>query len=229
LPADDRYRNLNELCSMLEHYYNGDAFQRVIYADSHDSAANGGRRLAEGITPGEPTSMYARRRSLQAAALALTAPGIPMLFQGQEFLTGGSFNDWESLDWEASEKFGGIVDAHRHLVGLRRNSYGNTRGLLGNSINIIHMNEAAKVLAYHRWDQGGPGDDVMVIFNFSNQAITDYSMGFPKDGAWNVRFSSDWKGYSPDFTDVTSTDIEAGNNNANISIGPYSVLILSQG
>jgi 1,4-alpha-glucan branching enzyme len=31
---------------------------------------------------------YARKRSTLAAAMVFTAPGIPMLFQGQEFLEG---------------------------------------------------------------------------------------------------------------------------------------------
>ncbi len=37
--------------------------------------------------------------------MVLTAPGIPMLFQGQEFLEDGWFQDHIPLDWEKDERF----------------------------------------------------------------------------------------------------------------------------
>ena len=226
--ADDAYRNLGELSGILEHRYNGDAFQRVIYSDSHDSAANGGARLSEEITPGDADSIYSQRRSLIAASLVLTAPGVPMLFQGQEFLEGGSFNDWRALDWERSEKLDGIVLAHKHLIALRKNEYGNTRGLTGQSFTVLHLNEESKVLVYHRWDQGGAGDDVVVVFNLANREQKDYFVNFPRPGVWQVRFNSDWKGYSPDFKGSSTKDVHVDGDGAALDIAPYSVLILSQ-
>ena len=226
--ADDAYRNLGNMAGILEHRYNGDAFQRVIYSDSHDSAANGGARLSEEISPGNPTSLYSKRRSLLASAIILTAPGVPMLFQGQEFLEGGSFNDWQALDWEQAEKLSGIVTANKHLIALRRNLYGNTRGLSGQSFTILHLNEENKVIAYHRWDQGGSGDDVIIVLNLANKIQKDYFINFPRKGVWRVRFNSDWKGYSPDFKDTKITEVNVENDGATITIAPYSVLILSQ-
>lgn len=226
--ADDAYRNLGDLISMLEHRYNGDAFQRLIYSDSHDSAANGGARLSEEISPGDPDSVYSQRRSLIAAALVLTSPGVPMLFQGQEFLEGGSFNDWQALEWNRSEKLSGIVLAHKHLIALRKNQYGNSRGLTGQSFRILHLNEESKVMAYHRWDQGGAGDDVIIVFNFANRQQKDYFINFPRTGTWYVRFNSDWKGYSPEFKDTSISEVSVDGDGATVSIAPYSVLILSQ-
>lgn len=227
-PPDDTHRDLGLLVSTLERRYNGDAFQRVIYSDSHDSAANGGARLNEEITPGDPDSLYAKRRSLIAAALVLTAPGIPMLFQGQEFLQGGSFNDWRALDWDNAEKMSGIVLAHKHLIALRRNQYNNTRGLQGHGFAVLHLNEESKVLAYHRWDQGGPGDDVVVVINFANRVQKDYLIHFPCPGIWRARFNSDWKGYSQDFKDTQLDTVTVENGQAPVTIAPYSVLIFSQ-
>lgn len=227
--VDDSYRHLGELSAMLERRYSGDAFRRVIYSDSHDSAANdGASRLSEEISPGNPSSLYARRRSLLAAALVLTAPGVPMMLQGQEFLEGGSFNDWRALDWRRAEKLSGIVLANKHLIALRRNLYGNSRGLIGQSFTILHLDEESKILAYHRWDQGGPGDDVVVILNFANKVQKDYSIHFPRSGAWRVRFNSDWKGYSRDFKDTPADLVTVENDRASVTIAPYSALILSQ-
>lgn len=226
--VNDADRNLTAVCSMLTKRYNNDAFQRIIYSDSHDSAANGGARLTQEISPQNPTSVFARRRSLVASAITLTSPGIPMLFYGQEFLEEGSFNDWRGLDWEKAEKFEGMVLAHAHMIALRKNQYGTTRGLTGQSFSIIHLNEESKLLAYHRWDNGGAGDDVVVIINFANRLQKDYSINFPHKGTWVVRFNSDWKGYSPDFRNTTTSTVAVDDDSGQFTIGPYSVLILSQ-
>jgi 1,4-alpha-glucan branching enzyme len=227
--TDDASRNLHQVTDALARYYNGDAFQRVIYSESHDSAANGAARLAEEISPGNAGSLYARRRLLLASAIIMTAPGVPMLFQGQEFMEGGSFNDWQTLDWTKAETFAGITLAHKHLIALRKNQYGHTGGLIGQSFAVLHLNEETKVLAYHRWDQGGPGDDVVAVCNFANRVQHGYSIAFPRSGQWRVRFCGDWKGYSQDFKDITPSEVMVEENGAGvIDLAPYSVLILSQ-
>ena len=43
-------------------------------------------------------SVFAKRRSTLAAAIILTAPGIPMLFQGQELLETRTFDFAEQGD-----------------------------------------------------------------------------------------------------------------------------------
>jgi len=226
--VNDSDRNLTDICSALEKRYNGQSFQRVIYSDSHDSAANGAARLSEEISPGNPSSVFARKRSLLASAIVLTAPGIPMLFQGQEFMQGGSFNDWETLDWDKAEQFDGIVLATKHLIALRKNQHGNTGGLCGPSVRIMHLNEDSKVLAYHRWGVGGPGDDVMVIINLANTKHNDYWLNFPRHGVWTARFCSDWEGYDPDFKNITTEQVHVEGEGGSLPLAPYSVTILSQ-
>jgi 1,4-alpha-glucan branching enzyme len=226
---EDASRNLTYLVNLLSNRYNDAAFERVVYADSHDSAANGSQRLNEQISPKQPASLYARKRSLQAAGLVLTIPGIPMLFQGQEFMQGGEFNDWEGLDWEAGKSHLGIAQAYRDLINLRRNKYKNTGGLSAQCFSILHLNEESKVLAYHRWENGGPGDDVLVVFNFSNNTLKDYGINFPLDGSWHIRFNSGFKGYSSDFKELDSPEIrEVQNGFGTVSIAPYSMIVLSQ-
>jgi 1,4-alpha-glucan branching enzyme len=226
--VNDADRNLETLRAALTQNYNGDCFQRVIYSDSHDSAANGGARLNELISPGNAGSVFARRRSLVAAALVLTSPGIPMIFQGQEFLEDGPFNDWDGLNWDKAEQFAGIALAYKHMIALRRNMYGNTAGLTGRAVNVLHLNNNAKVMAYHRWDAGGPGDDVVVVVNFANKVQENYKVGFPREGKWTVRFNSDWDGYSPDFKNTTTSEVQVDGGTGAVNLGPYAILILSQ-
>lgn len=225
---NDGDRNLSALCDELKIMHNGTPFKRVIYSDSHDTAANGGTRLNETIAPGNAANLYARKRSLLASALVLTAPGIPMLFQGQEFMQDGSFSDWQAMEWDKTEQFKGIVEANQHLVALRKNAHGNAAGLSGQSFNILHVDENNKVMAYHRWQNGGPNDDVIVVINFANKTFKDYKMDLPRDGVWPLRFNSAWHGYSPDFKDIPVIDVTAENKQASFTLPPYSALIFSQ-
>jgi 1,4-alpha-glucan branching enzyme len=213
----------------LERVYNGDAFEKVVFSDSHDTAANGSVRLNDAVTPENPTSLPARQKSLLATALSLTAPGIPMLLQGAEFLQEGAFNDWQALEWSHTDTHAGFVQAHQHLIDLRLNIHQNTAGLSGQHSAVFHQDDNNHVIGYHRWDNGGAGDDTLVIANFSNTSLHDYRLALPLTGTWTVRFNSSWKGYGSDFPELALDQIvtEDGTN-ATIQLAPYSVLILSQ-
>lgn len=212
----------------LERTYNGSAFDKVIFADSHDTAANGGARLNEAATPGNAESLSARHRVLLASALTLTAPGVPMLLQGQEFMQEGSFNDWQRLEWGKTEQFAGIVLAHQHLIDLRRNRYGNTGGLLGNTTELIHRDDKNAVLAFRRVNQGGVGDDTVVIINFSDKTLKDYELTLPTVDSWRVRFNSSWKGYNVDFHETHVSKVRPNEERrGSLELAPFNVLILS--
>jgi 1,4-alpha-glucan branching enzyme len=213
----------------LVHSYNGQAFQKVIFSDSHDTAANGWTRLNEATTPGNAGSVFARQRTLVAHALSLTAPGVPMILQGEEFMQQGSFNDWQMLEWDKTTKFAGIVLAFQHLINLRKDAYGNTTGLSSQSINVFHQDIANNIIAYHRWGSGGPLDDVLVIVNFSDVRFKEYKLYVPIPGMWHVRFNSSWKGYSPDFNETNISQVMTDENSQlRLELADYNVLILSQ-
>ena len=139
------------------------------------------------------------------------------------------------MDWNQQDQFRGIIRMYRDLIKLRLNQTGCSRGLCGQFTQVYHLNDAQKVLAFHRWDQGGPADDVVVIANFSNNALDEYTIGFPANGHWTLRFNSDWHGYSELFKGHPSSDINTIESSrdalpfqASLSIAPYSVLIYSQ-
>lgn len=232
---EDEQRSLAAVRDAICYRYNDDAFDRVIYSESHDEVANGKARVPQEINPNDPKGWYARKRSILAAAMVFTAPGIPMLFQGQEFLEGEWFRDTVPLDWDKSDEFHGIVRLYRDLIRLRLNRAGFTRGLCGQFTQVSHLNEERKVIAFHRWDKGGPADDVVVVANLFREPQDGYVIGFPAAGTWKLRFNSDWQGYSDDFHGHPSTDVVAEPGecdgfpfHAALSIGPYSVLIFSQ-
>jgi 1,4-alpha-glucan branching enzyme len=132
------------------------------------------------------------------------------------------------LDYYKADRFAGIRCIYRDLIRLRRNWYDNTRGLRGHQVNVHQVNDRDKVMAFHRWDRGGPRDDVAVVLNLGNRAYDAYRVGLPRGGQWQVRFNGDWRGYSQLFTDHPSYNFWAqpgGNNDAipfggDVGLGP---------
>lgn len=240
ISTEDDQRDIEAVAAALRSRYDDDPFDRIIFTESHDEVANGKARVPEEIAPGESAGYFAKKRSILGAALVLTAPGIPMLFQGQEFLEDGWFSDQDPLDWRKAGRHRGILLLYQKLIKLRRNLEGTTRGLLGPHVNVFHTNNQEKVLAFHRWDQGGSGDDVIVVVNFGNRPRPSYTLGFPHEGLWHVRFNSDEQIYDPAFgahtcPDVVAAPVPAVTDSAagldywgNVTLAPYTVLILSQ-
>jgi 1,4-alpha-glucan branching enzyme len=231
----DEGRNLDALRAAITTSYSGDAFRRVVYTESHDEVANGRVRVPHDIWPGNPGSWFSRKRSTLGAVMVLTSPGVPMLFQGQEFLEDEWFRDTDPLDWSKKERFQGVFKMYQDLVRMRLDGGGGFAGLRGHGVNVFHINHADKVMAYHRWNRGGPGDDVLVVLNLANRSHDSYAIGFPRGGWWRVRFNSDWTGYGADFGNHLGYDTLARDGgrdglafHGNIGIGPYSALILTQ-
>lgn len=235
ITGNDADRNMYAVKDAVQRYYNGSHTQRVIYTESHDEVNNGRSRVPEEIWPGNAASWFSKKRSTLGAALVFTSPGVPMIFQGQEMLEDGFWSDTDPIDFAKATTHSGIVAMYRDMIRLRRNWYNNTRGLRGNNCNVFHVNNTNKVIAFHRWESGGVGDDVVVVANFGNTGYSSYNIGFPQGGTWNVRFNSDWNGYSGDFSNwnAYNTTANAGAKdglgyNGNVGIGPYTVIILSR-
>lgn len=141
---------------------------------------------------------YARSRSRVASGLLLTAPGIPMIFMGQEFLEDKNWSDnaaaGDNIWWDGLEGLNGITadknmgDFHRFmtdLITLRRVQ----PALRGEGLYVLpdHNN---RVVAFQRWVEG-VGRDVMVVATLSESTFWSYQIGFPSPGQWLEVFNSD--------------------------------------
>lgn len=231
----DQDRDMSALAVVLDRRYGEDPFSRVIFTESHDADSNGGTRVPTEIDPARPDSVDAKKRSILGAVMVLTAPGIPLLFQGQEILETHWFDSGFPVDWANATRNPGIVQLYRDLIRLRRNCSNSTRGLRGGGLQIHHVNETDKLIAYHRWDAGGPGDDTLVLLNLSNRSFDSYTVGVPRAGQWQVRLNSDWSGYDPAFGNQLSVAASAGPGSRDempysieVGVGAYAALILSQ-
>ena len=233
ITTNDVDRKMSDIQGAITHTYNGLTNQRVICTEDHDIDANGNQRIPSMISPSTPGDLMARRRSTLGAAIALTSPGIPMLFMGQEFLEDGAFSDTNPLDWTKATTYSSILQLYKDLIRLRRNLDGNSVGLTGSNVDVFHVNDTAKVIGYRRWKAAG--DDVIVLANFSSKPYTSYDLGLPAAGTWHVRLSSDDTRYSSDFTGVGTGDVTAAAATrdglpytGSFALGPYSVVIASQ-
>jgi 1,4-alpha-glucan branching enzyme len=223
----DGNRNMNALQGAMDGY----GFSRVLYSETHDlvGALNGSsaQRLPVRIQPANPYSYYARKRSMLAAAIVMTSPGIPMLFMGQEMVTTNQFSDSTPLDWSRVNTYSNVVSFYRDMIHLRRNLDGVSWGLTGPDVSWHAVDNSAKLLAFHRWG-AGPNDQVMAVINCSNVQLNNYQInGFPVNGTWYVNLNSDWKKYGADFGDEGSLLVQVSGNSGTVTIAPYSVLILS--
>ena len=155
-------------------------------------------RIANLADPSNSRSWYARSRAKVATGLLLTAPGVPMIFMGQEFLEDKYWTDWAVghpellIWWEGLEgKDKAMSDQHRFtrdLMWLRRKH----PALRGEGLNVIHVHNDNRVIAFHRWVPD-VGRDVVIVASLNEGTFYNHSyrIGFPIGGHWNEVFNSD--------------------------------------
>lgn len=228
--------SIDELCRSIE-VSPERAYRRVLYTESHDEAGGAGGRFQQVIHQWENDYPTARMRAAQATAVMFTSPGIPMIFQGQEFAEQVAFSDTRALDWSKLKQNGGTVTLLKDLLALRRNDHNNTRGLSGDYVKACESTRADRIAAFHRWSIGGPGDDVIVVTNLSKQYHVQYELDFPSPGDWRVRLDTSSSRYNaggprkrPEtrvVESVRNSSAETGFS-GRVDIGPWCTLVLSQ-
>ncbi len=229
--SSDADRNMSTVKNLLDGW---PGLHRVVFSEAHDYIARNHNRsrLPTEIDPGDPYSIWARKRALLAAGIVMTTPGIPMIFQGQEMNETLAFHDDTPLRWSHSNDYAGIVRAYTDLIHMRRNLRGGTAGLKGSGVNVHHVDHNNKVVAYIRWDAGGQVDDVVGIVNFSATRWTNgnYWIAFPSAGTWYRHFNSDNTNYATDFGNIGYAQIEAAGSppGAFINMGMYSLQVYSK-
>jgi 1,4-alpha-glucan branching enzyme len=176
------------------------SWRAVVHLENHD-LVDADRENKNEILPRVPALAHwddrrdplARSRSRLATAILLTAPGIPMLFMGEEFLEDKPWHNNPSRDdlfiyWNGLASSGAMRDFlrfTRELCWLRRRQ----PALCGEGINPYYVHNLDRVLAFHRWVEG-EGRDVIVIASFAEQTGSR-DLPFPVGGHWNEVFNSD--------------------------------------
>lgn len=155
-------------------------------------------RIARLADATDARSWYARSRSRVATGILLTAPGVPMLFMGEEFLEDKLWSDdpnaddlliwWDGLDG-LDPAMGDFHRCIRDLIALRHRH----PALRADPINVFHIDNVNRVLAFHRWIPT-TGRDIVVVASLNEAAFSwgSYQLGLPLAGAWLEAFNSDF-------------------------------------
>jgi 1,4-alpha-glucan branching enzyme len=171
------------------------AWRTVTCIENHDLVFKGRQpRIAALADPSNSRSWYARSRARVAAGLLLTAPGIPQLFMGQEFLEDKQWNmapDANHLIWwqgyEGADKaMGDHWRCVADLIARRRD----LPALRSDGVHAYYVNDDDRMLAFHRWVEG-VGGDVVVVVSLAETTRYGYDLGFPIAGVWREAFNSD--------------------------------------
>jgi len=196
---------MTELAEGLAPVYLHDLWRGVQGIENHDlvlkpkeadDSSYRMQRIPRAADPANPRSWWARSRSRVALGLVLTAPGIPMLFMGQELLADKQWTDevtqhpelliqWHGLD-APDPVMRDFLRFTRELIALRWR----LPALRGEGFRVTHVHDEHRVLAFHRW-LPGEGRDVVIVVSFSNYNLYDYRIGFPGYGSWREAFNSD--------------------------------------
>lgn len=169
-----------------------DAWRAVQYIESHDTVDQDGPRIASLAGGGNSRTWYATSRSRVATGLLLTAPGIPMLFMGEEFYEDKRWSDnpvGSLIYWNGLKSDRVMIDFHRFtrdLIWLRRKH----PALRAEGVATVVMDDFNRVLAYQRWIPD-MGRDAVVVASFNESTQYGYRVPFPSQGHWFEVFNSD--------------------------------------
>jgi len=172
------------------------AWQAVPCVENHDIVKVGTDLRIPALADGSNhRSWYARSRSRFATGLLLTAPGIPQLFMGQEFLEDKQWScdpNAPNLIWWSGLNAGtdpAMVNHLRFTQDLIRLRW-NYPALRGENVHPFHVHDQNRVIAFHRWLEG-TGQDVILVATLAENTWFDYGIGFPFPGPWAEIFNSD--------------------------------------
>jgi len=179
---------------------------KVVYHESHDEAGNSTYREGDHEVRSARTMMvavagnlrddsrpWAKARCRVAAGLTVLAAGTPMFFMGEEvgaakpYLHNDFVNCREDL---AGLRAGDGQDLFRYYQDLIRLWRG-APALRSANIEILHVHDANRVLAFRRWSGN---DAFLVAASLSNRPFADgYAISHPSlgDGAWTEVLNSD--------------------------------------
>jgi 1,4-alpha-glucan branching enzyme len=232
--TSDSAVNMGTVASSIGQAFNGIFTQNLNYTESHNEVTDGGQRLTTLIDPSAPTSWLALKKSTLGAAILFTSPGVPMIYQGQEFVENEPLAVNMPLQWNLATQFASIRKLWTAVAAARKNTSGHTPNLAGDGLNIYQVDDTNKLMAYERFDSQSPGT-VVVVANFTGNTESNMTVGFPASGTWITRFNSDSKIYSSTFSGAGSVAVKAIGGaysgmpySGRVTVGQYSVLILSQ-
>jgi 1,4-alpha-glucan branching enzyme len=184
------------------------ANKKVVYHESHDEAGNSAdetsKRTIVAAVNSAPligeTRRYAEARSRFACGMAMLSAGIPMFFMGEEVGAQKPFTykyflqNREDLYGERQTTGQNLFKFYQDIIRLRLNH----SALKSNSIEIIHIHNVNRVIAFLRQDEN---EQLLVVASLNNKPFNfGYDIDNSKlgEGFWKEIFNSEKQGYGGD-------------------------------
>ena len=159
------------------------------------------------------------KRAKLAAALLMTAMGVPMLWMGEEFgehkRKSQTVTQPKKIAWPLLERAENrdLFEYYKKLIALRTEN----PALQSDNIEFFHENADAKVLAYVRWHE--QGDRVIVVANFSDQNLSGYNVETRLIASVQETSLQNWRDL------FTNTEVAAADDGLVIDLPQYSALV----
>lgn len=210
------------------------ASHKVVYHESHDEAGNsyyqdGGNRVesrrtivaAVNSAPliGE-TRRYGEARCRFACGMTMLSAGTPMFLMGEEvgaqkpYRYGDFLQNREDLLGERATNGARLFRFYHDIIGLRLSH----NGLRSHNIDIIHVHNANRLIAFRRWDDEG---EFLIVASLNNSPfVAGYTIASPRlgDGDWREIFNSDSEPYGGDNVGNSGATITTSQNQMQIIV-----------
>ncbi len=177
--------------------------QKVVYESSHDEAGDdpGTERTILVAVNGAPlvgdTRRYAEARCRFACGMSMLFAGTPMLLMGEEVgaqneYTYDRFNDEEDLASLRRSTGAQLFRFYQDIIRFRLAA----PALRSRNIDVIHTDNAGRVLAFRRWENA---TEYLIAASLNNAAFDNpsYVLNHPALGStgWRECFNSDSETY----------------------------------
>jgi 1,4-alpha-glucan branching enzyme len=117
------------------------------------------------------------------AAVLLTAPGIPMIWMGQEFGESApkQVNERQTIDWALlqNDRNTNLLRYYQGLTKLHKEN----PALLGETFEIVYRDHERCLLGYKRWND--EGNIVIVVVNFKDEYAGGFEISNWPNGNWH--------------------------------------------
>jgi 1,4-alpha-glucan branching enzyme len=211
----------------------GASNRRVVYHESHDEAGNAdgsGRTMNEAVRWApmtDSTRRYAEARTRFAVGMALTSPGTPMFFMGEEVASTRDFKyrgfrfARQDLEGEAKGTGRGMFQFYRDAIELRR-------GLTSRNNAVVYVHNGDRIVAFRRWGDNG---EYLVVGSLSNRP---FDRGYTiqgvagLDGQWREVLNSDAGVYGGANVGNQSGIVTASNGSIRLNIPANGVVVLQR-
>ncbi len=165
--------------------------ENFILVLSHDEVVHGKGSMLNKM-PGDDDLKFANLRV--AYGFFITHPGKKLLFMGQEFAQRREWCEKRSLDWELLDEEE-HQQMHKYMKDLIR-FYKDYPALYQEDFDgegfewISNQNADDSIVTFVR-KSGKPGEDLLIVVNFTPIVHEDYLLGVPYKGKYKETFNSD--------------------------------------